>query len=122
MNVAAVLISLVAVEHVYFAVLEMYLWTKPKGLKAFNMTPEYAKSTAALAANQGLYNLFLVAGLVWGLFATNAEFAQCLQVFFLSCVAIAGIFGGLTVTKRIFILQSVPAFVALGAVLLGGRQ
>jgi len=120
--VATGLVILVAFEHVYFAVLEMYLWTKPKGLKAFNMTPEYAKQTAVLAANQGLYNLFLAAGLVWGLVSTNPEFSHCIKVFFLSCVAVAGIFGGATVNKKIFILQGIPALIALGAELVGGRS
>src|SRR5690348_473253 len=108
-TVATALIALVAFEHIYFAVLEMYLWTKPKGLKSFNMTLEQARSTAVMAANQGLYNLFLVAGLVWGLVTENSEFGFCIKVFFLSCVAVAGIFGGLTFNKRIFFLQGVPA-------------
>lgn len=116
------LAALVALEHVYFAVLEMFLWTKPKALKAFNMTPEFAKSTAGLAANQGLYNLFLVAGLVWSLLSNNPEFSHCLQVFFFSCVAVAGIFGGFTVNKKIFILQGIPALIGLGAALVGGHS
>lgn len=111
--VAAFFIALVALEHVWFAVLEMVLWTKPLGLKTFGMTTEQAAATATLAKNQGLYNLFLVAGLVWGL-AVNGK---GIEIFFLACVIVAGIFGGITVNKRIAIVQAVPAAIALALVL-----
>lgn len=112
--VAAFLVAIVALEHVYFAVLEMLLWTKPRGLKTFGMTPEQAAQTATLAKNQGLYNLFLVAGLVWGL-AVNGK---SIEIFFLACVIVAGIFGGITVNKRIAIVQALPAAISLALVLV----
>ncbi|MGH8493842.1 MAG: DUF1304 domain-containing protein [Moraxellaceae bacterium] len=108
---ACVLVAFVALLHFYFLVLEMFLWTKPLGRKTFGLTESYAAETRALAANQGLYNGFLVAGLVWGLLLGPEGFAQ--KVFFLSCVIVAGVFGGLTVNKRIVIVQAVPAVIAL---------
>lgn len=106
-----VLTSVVALEHFGFMLLEMFLWTKPIGLKTFNQTPEAAAASAALAANQGLYNGFLAAGLVWALVTKRADVA----IFFLSCVVVAGVFGAATVKPRIFLVQSVPALLALGA-------
>lgn len=116
-NALTAVVILVALEHVWFLVLEMFLWTKPIGLKTFRKSPEFARESAALAANQGLYNGFLVAGLLWSLVHEDAGFARQLQVFFLACVAVAGIFGALTVSKRIFYLQAVPALVGLGLAL-----
>lgn len=113
-----VLVALVALEHVWFAVLEMVLWTKPIGLKTFGKGEAFAKETAALASNQGLYNLFLVAGLVWSLVASD-PMARPLKIFFLGCVVVAGIWGGVTVTKRITFIQAGPAALALALVLLG---
>lgn len=107
-----ILVGLVAVEHFYFMILEIFLWTRPQGRKAFRMTEEFAKSTATLAANQGLYNGFLAAGLVWSLIGSE-DMAFALKVFFLSCVVIAGVFGAATVSKRIFFLQGAPAAMAL---------
>lgn len=108
-----ILILTVAFLHLYFLILEMFLWTKPLGMKAFRMTPERAKETAVLAANQGLYNGFLAAGLIWSLLATNPEIAHQVSVFFLSCVIVAGVYGGYSVGKKIFFIQAVPAILAL---------
>jgi putative membrane protein len=119
MNVlAAALIVLVAVEHVWFLVLEMFLWTKPVGLKTFRQSLERAQASAALAANQGLYNGFLAAGLVWGLVATPSHHAFTIRIFFLSCVCIAGLFGAASVSRRILLVQFVPAATALAVVWL----
>ncbi|KAF7552474.1 hypothetical protein G7Z17_g4287 [Cylindrodendrum hubeiense] len=104
--------------HSYILVLEMFLWTTPRGRKAFKLTPEFAEKTKALAANQGLYNGFLAAGLFWGLAHPNPEFASQIQVFFLSCVQVAGLYGGLTVGPKILFIQAVPAAIAIGLVLL----
>lgn len=111
------LVALVALEHVWFAILEMVLWTKPIGLKTFGKGEKFAKETAALASNQGLYNLFLVAGLLWSLVAGD-PLARPLKIFFLGCVVVAGIWGGITVTKRIAMIQATPAAIALALVLL----
>ena len=116
--IATVLVLLVAVLHVYILVLEMFLWTRPLGLKTFRNTPEKAAMTKVLASNQGLYNGFLAAALFAGL-----AFGQpVLVVFGLACVIVAGVYGAATVSRRIFFVQSVPAILALGAVLvaLGG--
>ena len=111
----SLLILLVALLHVYFLILEMFLWTKPKGLKTFRMTHEQAQSTAILAANQGLYNGFLAAGLLWSLLATDAEFSRQLAVFFLGCVVLAALYGGFSVGRKILLIQGVPAILALVA-------
>jgi putative membrane protein len=102
---AKALVALIAVEHAWFAVLEMLLWTKPFGRKTFGTTDAFAKESAALAANQGLYNLFLVAGLVWSLAAEDPA-SRHLRVFFLGCVVVAGLFGGVTVNRRIAALPA----------------
>lgn len=116
MNVVAqVLVGLVAVIHFYIVVLEMFLWTKPRGMKVFRTEPEFAAKSATLAANQGLYNGFLAVGLVWGLIAAEPVGFQ-FRVFFLLCVAVAGLYGAATVGKRILFVQTVPALLALGAV------
>ncbi|WP_345527244.1 DUF1304 domain-containing protein [Nocardioides endophyticus] len=112
--VAYLLVGLVAALHLYFLVLEMFLWTKPLGRRTFGNTPEFAEATKVLAANQGLYNGFLVAGLVWGL--VTQRYDVC--VFFLACVIVAGVYGAITVSSRILVVQAVPALLALGAVLL----
>ena len=111
--VAIVLVALVALLHAYFLVLEMFLWTTPRGRAVFGTTKEFADESAALAKNQGLYNGFLVAGLVWGLVADKDD----VQIFFLICVIVAGLYGAATVNKRILFVQAVPAVLALGAVL-----
>ncbi|MCL4268448.1 MAG: DUF1304 domain-containing protein [Anaerolineales bacterium] len=106
--VSDILIVIVALLHFFFLYLEMFLWDKPRGMKSFNLTEEFAKQSKRLAMNQGLYNGFLAAGLLWGLFAGDP-----VKIFFLSCVIIAGIFGAFTVSKRIFYIQAVPAILAL---------
>ena len=108
-----------ALLHVWFAVLEMVLWRKPLGLRTFGMTAEQAETTAVLAANQGLYNGFLAAGLVAGLVIAEPS-AYYFRLFFLACVIVAGIFGALTVSRRILYVQALPAAVALAAVLAAG--
>lgn len=115
--VAMVLVALVAVLHVWFLVLEMILWRKPLGLRTFGLTPERAEVTATLAANQGLYNGFLAAGLVVGLVAPQPT-AFGFKLFFLVCVIVAGVFGAVTVSPRILLVQALPAAIALAAVLL----
>jgi putative membrane protein len=111
--IANVLVALVAALHVYFLVLEMFLWTKPLGLKTFRNTPEKARDSAVLAANQGLYNGFLAAGLIWGLIQAVPAFAFQIKVFFLLCVIVAGIYGAATVSRRILFVQAAPAALAL---------
>ncbi len=112
--VAGVLVALVALLHLYFLVLEMFLWTKPQGRAAFGTDAEFAEASKALAANQGLYNGFLVAGLLWGLVADKDD----VQVFFLLCVIVAGAYGAATVSRRILLVQALPAAVALLFVVL----
>ena len=114
---ADILVALMAALHVYILVLEMFLWTSARGQRAFGTTPEFSAQTRTLAANQGLYNGFLAAGLVWGLIASNPTgFAA--KVFFLSCIAVAGLYGALTASRRILFVQTVPALVTLAVVLL----
>ena len=112
--IATGLVVLVALLHGYFLVLEMFLWTKPLGLKTFRNTPEKAETTRVLAANQGLYNGFLAAGLLWGLLTSQWN----VVVFFLLCVIMAALYGAWSVNKRIFFVQGLPAIAALGAVWL----
>jgi putative membrane protein len=111
--IANTLVALVAVLHGYFLVLEMFLWTRPLGLKTFRNTPEKAAGSAVLAANQGLYNGFLAAGLIWGLVHAVPAFAFQIKVFFLLCVIVAGAYGALTVSRRILYVQAAPAAAAL---------
>ncbi len=110
-----ILVGVVALIHAYIAVLEMALWDKPQGLAAFGTTPEFARESRVLAANQGLYNGFLVAGLVWGLLPGAG--GGPVKIFFLCCVVVAGLFGAATVSRRILFVQALPAAVALLAVL-----
>ena len=114
--VAHVAVFLVAALHVYILVLEMFLWNKPAGLKAFGQTQELADATKVLAANQGLYNGFLAAGLFWGLATQNRTFI----IFFLGCVIVAGVYGALTAARKILFVQALPAAVALALVLAFG--
>lgn len=107
------LVIFIAVQHICFLILEMFLWTSPVGFKIFGLSKENAKSSSALAANQGLYNGFLSAGLIWSLFEANVGFSNSLQIFFLSCVLLAGIYGAYTVSRKIFFVQGVPALLAL---------
>lgn len=109
---ANVFVVLVAVLHLYFLYLEMFMWTKPLGMKTFKNDAEFAKRSAVLAANQGLYNGFLAAGLLWSVFAVE-PMALSLKVFFLGCVIIASLYGWYSVNKRIFFIQGIPAIVAL---------
>ncbi|WP_454257116.1 DUF1304 domain-containing protein [Pseudoxanthomonas mexicana] len=112
--IAAVLVVLVAVLHAWFLVLEMFLWTRPAGLKTFRNTPEKAETTRVLAANQGLYSGFLAAGLLWGLVTAQWN----VVVFFLLCVVVAALYGAWSVSRRIFYVQGVPAIAALAAIWL----
>jgi putative membrane protein len=111
--IANTLVALVAALHAYFLVLEMFLWTKPLGLKTFRNSPEKAAESAVLAANQGLYNGFLAAGLAWGLLQAVPAFAFQIKAFFLLCVIVAGVYGAATVSSRILFIQAAPAAVAL---------
>lgn len=111
--IAHALIVVVALLHVYFLVLEMFLWTKPLGLKTFRNSPEKAEITRVLAANQGLYNGFLAAGLLWAAFTGKTD----VTLFFLGCVVVAALYGAYSVNKRIFFVQGVPALAAIAAVL-----
>ncbi|MEY9418815.1 putative membrane protein [Bradyrhizobium japonicum] len=113
-----VLVALVAALHAYFLILEMFLWDKPLGLKTFRNTPEKAEITKVLAANQGLYNGFLAAGLIWGLVHGNPAFAFQIKAFFLLCVIVAGAYGAMTVSTRILLVQALPAAIALVALFL----
>jgi len=116
MSLAAnVLIALIALLHLWFLVLEMFLWTRPSGRRAFGTTAEFAAQSKALAANQGLYNGFLAAGLVWGLGLGAAGLG--VKLFFLGCVLVAGIFGGLTASRKILWIQALPAAVAVALIL-----
>ena len=111
--IANLLVALVAALHVYFLVLEMFLWTRPLGLKTFRNSPEKAADSAVLAANQGLYNGFLAAGLLWGLVQDIPAFAFQIKTFFLLCVIVAGLYGTATVSRRILYVQAAPAAIAL---------
>lgn len=115
--VSQILTGLVAALHVYFLVLEMFLWTTPFGRKTFRRSAEEMEQTKILAANQGLYNGFLAAGLVWSLVASE-HLAHPLRVFFLSCVIVAGIYGAMTAAKQILFVQAVPAIAALAFTML----
>lgn len=113
---AHVVVALVALLHIYFLVLEMFLWDKPAGLKAFGQTLEQARASKVLAANQGLYNGFLAAGLLWGL-ALGAGGTQ-IKVFFLGCVVVAGVYGAATASRKILFIQALPAAIGLALVLV----
>jgi Predicted membrane protein len=115
---AAVMVTIVAALHVYFLVLEMFLWRKPYGRRTFGMTQAVADSSAVLAANQGLYNGFLAAGLLWALIGYGIVTGRAILTFFLACVIVAGLYGGATVSRRIVLVQSVPAGLALALVWL----
>jgi putative membrane protein len=114
-------VGLVAALHLYFLYLEMVLWTTPRGRAVFGTTEEQAQQSAALAKNQGLYNGFLAAALVWGIIATNDEAAFAFKVYGLACVIVGAIVGALTVSRRILVVQGVPAVVGIVLVLIGGR-
>jgi len=114
--IANALVALVALLHIYFLILEMFLWDKPYGRKTFKLTPEFSAASKALAANQGLYNGFLAAGLIWGLCLGSTGLD--ITVFFLGCVIVAGVFGAATVGRKILFVQALPAAIALALVLL----
>ncbi|MGN7762956.1 DUF1304 domain-containing protein [Paenibacillus sp. 22594] len=118
MILSTILVALVALEHVYILALEMFMWTTPRAQKAFGTTKEFAQDTKSLAANQGLYNGFLAAGLVWGLLHPNDTFGFQLQLFFVICVGVAAVYGGMTAKKSILLVQGLPAFLAIIALLL----
>jgi putative membrane protein len=113
---ANIIVGLVAVLHIYFLVLEMFLWDKPLGLRTFKQTPEHAAISKTLAANQGLYNGFLAAGLIWGI--TLGAAGASVKIFFLGCVVVAGVYGAATVGKKILFVQALPAAVGLALVCL----
>ncbi|WP_266183467.1 DUF1304 domain-containing protein [Dyella humicola] len=117
MSIAAnLVIALVALLHVWFLILEMFLWEKPSGRRAFGLTAEFAAQSKVLAANQGLYNGFLAAGLCWGLWLGRN--GTDIKLFFLGCVLIAGLFGGLTASRKILVIQALPALLGLVLVML----
>lgn len=113
---AKIIVAFVAIEHLYILWLEMFAWTTA-ARKVFPLPKDLFEPTKTLAANQGLYNGFLSAGLIWSLLITNVEWAENVALFFLGCVAVAGIYGGMTATKRIFYVQAMPAIIGLGVVL-----
>lgn len=119
-TLAAALVIVVAAIHVYIVILEMFLWRTPRGMRSFGTDQAFADASAALAANQGLYNSFLVAGLVWGLVAGGMVGFE-VKLFFLACVIVAGVYGAATVNRRILGVQAIPAALALVAVLAAGQ-
>ncbi len=118
--VANFFIALIALEHFYILIVQMFMWTAPRGRKMFRMTSEKAEITRVMAANQGLYNGILVAGLVWSLVQRDPMFAFQLKLFFVGAVITAGLYGGLTVSRRIVMVQGLPAIIAFVLVLLAG--
>jgi putative membrane protein len=119
MRIADVFILLIALLHVYILVMEMFMWEKPRTRKVFGTTPEFAAASKTLAANQGLYNGFLAAGLFWGLYLGAGAAGFSVKVFFLTCVLVAGIYGGMTANKKIIFIQAIPAALALLLLHLG---
>jgi putative membrane protein len=113
---ANVALTLVALLHLCFMILEIFFWDKPLGLRVFGLTPEFAKSSKVLASNQGIYNGFLFAGCVWGL--SLGPSGQSIKIFFLGCVVVAGVFGGLTANRKILWVQALPGVIALALILL----
>ena len=117
--VSTLIVALVPLLHIWFLILEMFLWTKPLGLRTFRQTAESAQASKVLAANQGLYNGFLAAGLIWGLLLGAEGYA--VKIFFLGCVVVAGIYGGMTVSRRVLLIQALPAAVGIALVCLAAR-
>jgi putative membrane protein len=115
-TIANIAVAIVALLHLYFLVLEMFLWDRPFGRRTFGLTAEFAAASKTLAANQGLYNGFLAAGLAWGLILGAA--GDPIKIFFLSCIIVAGLYGGLTVNRKIVWVQALPSGIALALVLL----
>ncbi|MFI9504405.1 DUF1304 domain-containing protein [Nocardia sp. NPDC052566] len=118
--VSEILVGLVAAIHVYILIMEMFLWTTERVRASFGSTPEFAEQTKVLAANQGLYNGFLAAGLIWGLLASDPVGYQ-VKIFFCVCVVIAGLYGAATANRRILVVQALPGALALAAVLIAGQ-
>ena len=114
--IAKIAIGIIAIEHIYILWLEMFAWTT-RAKKVFPLPKDLFEPTKTMAANQGLYNGFLAAGLIWSLLISNVEWSQNIALFFLGCVLVAGIYGGVSVTKRIFMVQGIPALLAILAVL-----
>lgn len=117
-TISKILVLLIGLEHVYILYLEMFLWTKPAGMKSFGTTQEFANESKTLAANQGLYNGFLAAGLIWSVINPDPVIGRQFSIFFLLCVLVAGVYGGITVKRSILMVQAVPALIALIAVLI----
>ncbi len=117
-NLLAFLCILIGLQHFFFLVLEMFFWTKPLGKKIFRMSDVKANDSKVLAANQGLYNGFLFAGLIWSVVHSDSIFSEQLKVFFLVCVVVAGLFGGYSVSRRIFFIQAMPAAITLGLIFI----
>lgn len=115
---ASIAVFLLAALHIYIMALEMFFWTSPAGLRAFALKPDFAVKTKSMAANQGLYNGFLAAGLFWSLIHPSAEFASQIAQFFAGCVLVAGVYGGSTANSKIFFVQALPGALCLAAVLL----
>ncbi len=113
-----ILVGIVALEHIYILILEMFLWTTPLALNTFGFTPEFAEQTAAFATNQGIYNGFLAAGLIWSLLHPNGKVGRQLAIFFTGCVIVAAVVGGVTVQTSILFTQGTPAVLALLSILL----
>ncbi|MBK6515876.1 MAG: DUF1304 domain-containing protein [Polyangiaceae bacterium] len=121
-KLSKILIAVVALEHLLFLVMEMFLWQNPAVMARFGTTPEFAAQSAALAMNQGLYNGFLSAGLGWALLTKDAERARSTARFFLGCVIVAGVFGGLTAKASIIVIQAVPALLAFATTVFGASR
>lgn len=117
-QIGQIFVGLVALEHFYFLYLEMFLWTTPKGRNAFGITRHEAEMSKTLAASQGLYNGFLAAGLIWGLVYPITVIGLHIQMFFLTCIMIAGVYGGITAKRSILLIQGLPAFIALAGVII----
>lgn len=117
-TISRILIAIVALEHLYFLYLEMFQWTTPRGMRAFGTTPEVAEASKTLAANQGLYNGFLAAGLLWSIVYPDPVIGRQIALFFLACVIVAALYGGVTVRRSILLIQGLPALIAVIALLL----
>jgi putative membrane protein len=117
-TLASIVIAIIALMHVWFLILEMFLWDKPTGRRAFGLTAEFAAQSKVLAANQGLYNGFLAAGLFWGLILGGTVEGMHVKIFFLACIVVAGLYGGFTATRKVLWIQAVPALLGLALVFL----
>ncbi|TXK81872.1 DUF1304 domain-containing protein [Paenibacillus sp. N3.4] len=115
--ISLIAVGLVALLHLYILYLEMFLWTSPRGLRAFSLTKEFAEASKSLAANQGLYNGFLAAGLIWGILYRDPSVSKHIEIFFLACVIVAALYGGATAKKSILLIQGLPGLIALLLVL-----